>query len=120
MIEIIRTCFPGGAWNHMVAMGVRNSFDSWRDCDTTSHMASFGEKDLELLTKLSGCDSSERKFLRMMPVLMDINAPLYWWKEFDTYKVGTVANSCSTMHKIHSQEFTIDDFSVFHITVCTC
>ena len=111
MIEIIRTCFPGGAWNHMVAMGVRNSFDSWKDCDTTSHMASFGEKDLELLTKLSGCDSSERKFLRMMPVLMDINAPLYFWKEFDTYKVGTVSNSCSTMHKIMANPFNEQTFS---------
>ena len=111
MIYFYKTCFPGGAWMHMVAMGARNSFDSWNACDTDIHTAFLGPKDKELLTKLSGCDSSERKFLRMMPVLIEINAPLYWWKEFDTYKVGTVSNSCSTMHTIMKHRFDESMFS---------
>lgn len=111
MIKIYRTCLPGGAWYNMVAMGARNSFDSWKDCDTSSNDAFYGPKDLELLTKLAGCDASERKFLRMMPVLMEINAPLYFWKEFDTYKIGTVSNSCSTMHTITKYPFSESHFS---------
>jgi hypothetical protein len=70
-----------------------------------------GENDLALMKKLVRAGSDHRKFLRQIMVSMDITAPLYWWKEFDTYKVGTVANSCSTMHKIHEKEFTLDDFS---------
>lgn len=71
-----------------------------------------GENDLKLMKNLSKAGNDHAKFLRMINVTMDITAPLYWWKEFDTYKVGTVANSCSTMHKIHSKEFTLDDFSI--------
>lgn len=70
-----------------------------------------GDNDLELMTKLRNDGTDHRKFLRMITVYADITAPLYWWKEYDTYKVGTVTNSCSTMHKIHDKEFTLDDFS---------
>lgn len=76
-----------------------------------------GANDLKLMQSLSKAGSDHAKFLRMINVTVDITAPLYWWKEFDTYKVGTVANSCSTMHKIHSKEFTLDDFSHEHLTV---
>lgn len=115
MIRIFKTCMPGGAWYNTVALGVRNSFDSWRDCDTDPNAAFYGPKDLELMTKLAGCDSSERKFLRMMPVLMEISAPLYFWKEFDTYKIGTVSNSCSTMHTITKYPFCESQFSTDHL-----
>ena len=71
-----------------------------------------GENDHSLMQRLANAGTDHRKFMRMMPVYVRITAPLYWWKEFDTYKVGTVANSCSTMHKIHEKEFTIEDFSV--------
>lgn len=74
-----------------------------------------GEEDRKLMHKLSKAGNEHAKFRRMLNVTMDITAPLYWWKEFDTYKIGTVANSCSTMHKIHSKEFTLDDFSVEHL-----
>ena len=75
-----------------------------------------GEDDLKLMKKLSKAGTDHRKFMRMINVTCDIVAPLYWWKEYDTYKVGTVANSCSTMHKIHAKEFTLDDFSHEHLT----
>ena len=74
-----------------------------------------GENDLKLMQTLSKAGSDHGKFLRMITVTLDITAPLYWWKEFDTYKVGTVANSCSTMHKIQAKEFELDDFSYEHI-----
>ena len=74
-----------------------------------------GENDLKLMTTLRKAGTDHRKYLRMITVYVDITAPLYWWKEFDTYKVGTVANSCSTMHKIHAKEFTLDDFSHEHL-----
>ena len=74
-----------------------------------------GPNDLDLMKRLRNAGTDHRKFMRMIIVYVDITAPLYWWKEFDTYKVGTVANSCSTMHKIHVKEFTIDDFSDNHL-----
>lgn len=74
-----------------------------------------GENDLKLMKSLVKAGTDHRKFMRMIVVYVDITAPLYWWKEFDTYKVGTVANSCSTMHKIHEKEFTLEDFSCEHI-----
>lgn len=74
-----------------------------------------GPNDLDLMTRLRNAGTDHRKFMRMITVYLDITAPLYWWKEFDTYKVGTVANSCSTMHKIHAKEFTLDDFSCEHL-----
>ena len=85
-----------------------------RDC-TGFEEYDLGPKDLDLMRRLCAAGSDHRKFMRMIVVYCDITAPLYWWKEFDTYKVGTVANSCSTMHKIHAKEFTIDDFSHEHL-----
>lgn len=76
-----------------------------------------GDNDIELMHRLCAAGTDHRKFMRMIVVYCDITAPLYWWKEFDTYKVGTVANSCSTMHKIQAKEFTIDDFSHEHIDI---
>ena len=102
--------------------GMRNPMNSWDKSDTgfSIHgqpMCGFiGENDLKLMKTLSKAGDDHGKFLRMINVTLDITAPLYWWKEFDTYKVGTVANSCSTMHKIHAKEFTLDDFSHEHMT----
>lgn len=93
----------------------RNAMNSWykSDSDITSNV--LGENDLNLAKKLRNAGTDHRKFMRMIAVYVDVTAPLYWWKEFDTYKVGTVANSCSTMHKITDKEFTIDDFSIEHL-----
>lgn len=85
-----------------------------RDCSGFEEYV-LGPNDLDLMTRLCNAGPDHRKFMRMIAVYCDITAPLYWWKEFDTYKVGTVANSCSTMHKIHAKEFTIDDFSHEHL-----
>lgn len=94
--------------------GMRNPMNSWDKSDTfvDSDLVLLGKKDKELMKRLIHAGTSHRKFLRQIFVSVDITAPLYWWKEFDTYKVGTVSNSCSTMHKIHDKEFTLDDFSV--------
>lgn len=81
------------------------------NCDFDDDFYCIGDNDLRLMLQLSNAGSDHAKYRRMITVYADINAPLYWWKEFDTYKVGTVANSCSTMHKIHEKEFTFDDFS---------
>ena len=97
--------------------GMRNPMNSWNKSDTfvDYDLVLLGKKDKELMKRLVHAGPSHRKFLRQIFVSVDITAPLYWWKEFDTYKVGTVANSCSTMHKIHDKEFTLDDFSVEHL-----
>ncbi len=107
--------------------GMRNPMNSWEYSDTDNfHIENgrcngevvpivIGEKDLALMKKLAAAGTDHRKFMRMIDVTMDITAPLYWWKEFDTYKVGTVRNSCSTMHKIAAKEFTLDDFSHEHL-----
>jgi hypothetical protein len=99
--------------------GARNPMNSWDKSDTVpdEHHYSpiIGNNDHKLLRNLSNAGPDHGKFLRMITVSLDITAPLYWWKEFDTYKVGTVANSCSTMHKIHAKEFTLDDFSHEHL-----
>ena len=97
--------------------GMRNPMNSWDKSDTfvDYDLVLLGKKDKELMKRLIHAGTSHRKFLRQIFVSVDITAPLYWWKEFDTYKVGTTANSCSTMHKIHDKEFTIDDFSVEHL-----
>lgn len=87
--------------------------------DEDRHKFTMGEKDLALLSRLSKAGTDHGKFLRMIPVFLDITAPLYWYKECDTYKVGTVANSCSTMHKIAEKEFTLDDFSHEHLDTYT-
>ena len=94
--------------------GARNPMNSWERMDSSYDGEGnyiLGENDLDLAKRLAHAGSDHRKFLRQIFVSVDITAPLYWWKEFDTYKVGTVANSCSTMHKIHSKEFERDDFS---------
>lgn len=98
--------------------GMRNPMNSWDKSDSMpGGQAGYqvGKNDLSLMKKLYKAGTEHRKYLRQIFVSMDITAPLYWWKEFDTYKVGTVANSCSTMHKIHSKEFTVEDFSCEHI-----
>lgn len=94
--------------------GARNPLNSWARSDSGYDEAGnyvLGPNDLDLAVRLAKAGSDHRKYLRMVFVSVDITAPLYWWKEFDTYKVGTVANSCSTMHKIHAAPFTRDDFS---------
>ena len=101
--------------------GMRNPLNSWDKADTTIYQEhdrefiNIGVNDLNLATRLIKAGTEHRKFLRMIHVQMDITAPLYWWKEADTYKVGTTANSCSTMHKIAAKEFTLDDFSHDHL-----
>ena len=108
--------------------GMRNPLNSWDKSDSywtcvvdeesqeiVEHQFFIGENDLDLMKRLAASGSDHAKFRRMIVVTMDITAPLYWWKEFDTYKVGTVANSCSTMHKIHAKKFTFEDFSCEHL-----
>ena len=99
--------------------GARNPMNSWERMDSFTDSDGnfvFGENDLSLATRLAKAGSDHRKFLRQIIVSVDITAPLYWWKEFDTYKVGTTANSCSTMHKIHSKPFGREDFSCDRLT----
>ena len=117
--------------------GMRNPMNSWNQSDSgrcLTHCSDctyadscnasktdldtryiVGPKDYDLMTRLRNAGTDHRKFMRMITVYVDITAPLYWWKEFDTYKVGTVANSCSTMHKIADKEFTLEDFSHEHL-----
>ena len=126
-------------WEHAIR-GMRNPKNSWEKSDSgvcathgPAHCADcvytdchaddveigtkyiLGGDDLTLMTTLRNAGTDHRKFMRMITVYLDITAPLYWWKEFDTYKVGTVANSCSTMHKIAAKEFTLEDFSHEHL-----
>lgn len=138
MLDILKTVTPSAQQWKIAIEGMRNSFDSWDksdsffcavgDCESCEFVVdclrngrrkgldfTLGHDDLELMLKLVKSGSSHSKFRRMLPVWVTINAPLYWWKEFDTYKVGTVCNSCSTMHKIAAQEFTVDDFSHEHL-----
>lgn len=137
MLKIENTEVIG--WEHAIR-GMRNPKNSWvksdsgvcathgpahcADCVYTDCHADdveistkyiLGSNDLNLMTTLRNAGTDHRKFMRMITVYLDITAPLYWWKEFDTYKVGTVANSCSTMHKIAAKEFTLDDFSHEHL-----
>lgn len=102
-------------------IGMRNPMNSWSKSDSDYSFKApdgtpcIGGNDLKLMTVLRNAGTDHRKFMRMITVYANITAPLYWWKEFDTYKVGTVANSCSTMHKIADKEFTLDDFSHEHL-----
>ena len=134
MLKIENTEIVG--WNTAIR-GMRNPMNSWDksdshscgtcgDCDICIDYDNcpygydylkiiVGPNDLDLMTRLRNAGTDHRKFMRMITVYLDITAPLYWWKEFDTYKVGTVANSCSTMHKIHEKEFTLEDFSCEHL-----
>lgn len=132
MLKIENTEVIG--WEHAIR-GMRNPKNSWVKSDSgvcathgPAHCADchaddveigtkyiLGPNDLNLMTTLRNAGTDHRKFMRMITVYLDITAPLYWWKEFDTYKVGTVANSCSTMHKIADKEFTLADFSCEHL-----
>lgn len=94
----------------------RNAMNSWDKSDSDMEHDILGENDLDLARRLYKAGPEHRKYLRQIFVSMDITAPLYWWKEADTYKVGTTSNSCSTMHRIHAKEFTLDDFSHEHLT----
>lgn len=96
--------------------GMRNPMNSWALSDSTfAEKVILGDADLTLMNKLSQAGSDHSKYMRYITVALDITAPRYWWSEFDTYKVGTVSNSTSTMHKIHSKEFKFEDFSFEHL-----
>lgn len=127
MLKIENTVVTG--WEAAIR-GMRNPKNSWARSDSKlvpidtefrpGHFKfEIGPNDLDLMIRLRNAGTDHRKFMRMITVYLDITAPLYWWKEFDTYKVGTVANSCSTMHKIAAKEFTLDDFSHEHL-IDTC
>ncbi len=140
MLVIEKTVLPSPDQWEIIIEGMRNPMNSWdkmdshmgcgsrdcaacpvydyQDCYGTDAEFIIGEADHQLMTNLAKGGAVHAKYRRMIPVFLTINAPLYWWKEFDTYKVGTVANSCSTMHKIHSKEFTLDDFSCEHLLDC--
>lgn len=134
MIKIENAKIVG--WEEAIR-GMRNPMNSWSKSDSYRYSGKgpsleeaglidpltgchtgfeVGDNDLSLMKKLRDAGTDHRKFMRMITVYMDIKAPLYWWKEYDTYKVGTVANSCSTMHKIAAKEFTLDDFSHEHLS----
>lgn len=136
MIKLENVVLASPEQMEFIIEGMRNPMNSWkksdsgRGCDDhlrRSHCAFspewcgntqgyvVGENDHSLMQRLSNAGTEHRKYMRMMPVYVRITAPLYWWKEFDTYKVGTVANSCSTMHKIAEKEFTLEDFSCEHL-----
>lgn len=132
MIKIENVVLPHEKQWEAIIRGMRNPLNSWdksdsKECNSTfcgkcngdclTHTNGFivGENDLDLMKRLDKAGTEHRKFMRMITVYMDITAPLYYFKELDTYKVGTVCNSCSTMHKIHSKEFTFDDFSNEHL-----
>ena len=115
MIQIEKTEVSG--WEAAIR-GMRNPMNSWDKSDSLfwpGHIQ-IGEKDIDLMKRLVKSGTDHSKFMRSIVVTFDITAPLYWWKEYETYKVGTVSNSCSTMHKIHSKPFELDDFSHDHLT----
>ena len=131
MIKLEHTVLPSSEQMEFIIEGMRNPMNSWYKSDSditrvceeggklilanTINSFSLGEADKNLMQKLAKAGTDHRKFMRMLPVYVRITAPLYWWKEADTYKIGTVANSCSTMHKIQEKEFTLDDFSHEHL-----
>lgn len=140
MIKLENVVLASPEQMEFIIEGMRNPMNSWKKsnsgygCDSglcSGHCAFspewcgntqryvLGENDYTLMQKLSKAGTDHRKFMRMMPVYVRITAPLYWWKEFDTYKVGTVANSCSTMHKIQAKEFTVGDFSCEHMDIAS-
>lgn len=114
MIQIDKVEVTG--WEPAIR-GMRNPMNSWdkSDSDFLENHEELGSYDMGLMKRLRDSGTDHRKYMRMIAVYADITAPLYWWKEFDTYKVGTVANSCSTMHKIGEKEFTVSDFSFEHL-----
>lgn len=129
MIKLEHVVLASPEQMKFIIEGMRNPMNSWGKSD--SHICKqdgsfcmecehkndycLGENDYSLMQRLSNTGTDHRKFMRMLPVYVRITAPLYWWNEFDTYKVGTVANICSTMHKIQDKEFTMDDFSCEHL-----
>lgn len=128
MLKIEKFVLPSPEQWEIVMEGMRNPMNSWDRMDSyTTNVEDYeiletgdskfvmGDNDYDLAKRLRDGGSVHAKYRRMLPVWVTLTAPLYWWKEFDTYKVGTVANSCSTMHKIHDKEFTIDDFSCEHL-----
>ena len=128
MLKIEKFVLPSPEQWEIVMEGMRNPMNSWDRMDsyitnvedyetleTGNSKFIMGDNDYDLAKRLRDGGSVHAKYRRMIPVFVTITAPLYWWKEFDTYKVGTVANSCSTMHKIHEKEFTIEDFSCEHL-----
>lgn len=129
MIKLENPVFASPEQLMFIIEGMRNPMNSWDKSDSgwysianDQHLTEkycVGYNDVNLMKKLAKVGTDHRKFMRMMPVYVRITAPLYWWKEFDTYKVGTVANSCSTMHKIQAKEFKMDDFSCEHLDIRT-
>ena len=131
MIKLEHTVLPSPQQMQFVIEGMRNPMNSWDKSDSYENFEvdydketgaevhypyyRVGAGDISLMKRLSKAGTDHRKYMRMMPVCVRITAPLYWWKEADTYKIGTVANSCSTMHKIQEKEFTLDDFSHEHL-----
>lgn len=129
MIKLEHVVLASPEQMEFIIEGMRNPMNSWDKSDSHTcrqdgafcmeceHKNDYclGENDYSLMQRLSKAGTDHRKFMRMMPVYVRITAPLYWWKEFDTYKVGTVANSCSTIHKIQAKEFTLEDFSTEHL-----
>lgn len=122
MIKLEHVMLASPEQMEFIIQGMRNPMNSWEKSDSGYETAGYdivgfnlGEHDRSLMRRLANAGTDHRKFMRMMPVYVRITAPLYWWKEFDTYKVGTVANSCSTMHKITEKEFTLEDFSCEHL-----
>lgn len=121
-IKIENVVTPSAEQWEAIIRGTRNPMNSWDKSDSDYSFKApdgtpcIGGNDLDLMKRLSKAGTDHRKYMRMIVVYVDITAPLYWWKEFDTYKVGTVANSCSTMHKITEKEFTLEDFSCERMT----
>ena len=130
MLTIEKTVLPSPEQWNIIIEGMRNPMNSWDRMDSGVGVVDqidtdtvpvnvydyvVGKNDCALMTNLANGGAVHAKYRRMIPVYVTINAPLYWWKEFDTYKVGTVCNSCSTMHKIHSKEFELSDFSWEHL-----
>lgn len=128
MLKIHKIVTPSPDQWEITIEGMRNPMNAWDKIDSykthienpdTGNTADFdffvGDNDLSRMQSLAEAGSDHRKYMRMLPVHITLTAPLYWWKEYDTYKVGTVSNSCSTMHKIHAKEFTLDDFSHEHL-----
>lgn len=125
MIKIEHVVGPSPDQMEFIIEGMRNPLNSWNKTDSEIHQTAvsegrkdelyLGDNDRDLMKRLHDAGTDHRKFMRMMPIFVRVTAPLYWWKEFDTYKVGTVSNSCSTMHKIQAKEFTLYDFSTDHL-----
>ena len=125
MIKLEHVVLASPEQMEFIIEGMRNPMNSWEKSDSEIKYESWhdmsggeyilGHNDRSLMQRLSKTGTDHRKFMRMMPVYVRITAPLYWWKEFDTYKVGTVVNRCSTMHKIQGKEFTLEDFSCEHL-----